>query len=198
MWPYCPLVACAMFVVSQMIVRNSTVLTIYVLRRIDQWMLEPNSSKRERTAPDTGSKSLHMRFMGLPETAKIEWGTRIASTFHACLVFPVVFYIVLIDPGELPQAPLRGPHDGVDFVMSLGVGYFFSDASVVMQHWLQPVAPVMIHHVLASVGFVFSAYQGFGRWICAALLLTEASNVRSLVACSFVDQHPASWVINGC
>ena len=78
-----------------------------------------------------------------------------------------------LDPA-LSSDPARGvpaPVNYVAYMFSVSMGYFIADLCMVLYFRLPPVAPIVIHHVLATFGFSFGngAYSqccwfGCGIW----------------------------------
>jgi len=107
---------------------------------------------------------------------RIEWQTRVVSSMHSCIVFPICLWVVLTD-NELAANPLFGRSWPVYYCFSIGIGYFGSDFIQVVYYGIPPVVPLVCHHVFASWGFfVAMSNIGGGAWFGAALLLTEAAN----------------------
>jgi len=106
---------------------------------------------------------------------KIEWQTRVASTVHGLIVFPICFYTILVD-NELSQNPVWGNSNPIRMCLPIGAGYFASDSVIVMTYQIPPVIPIMLHHVFAGYGFLL-VISDFGHaiWFATLLLCTEAT-----------------------
>jgi len=112
----------------------------------------------------------------LPDIEKIEWQTRIMSTIHALIIFPVVAYVLLTD-AEYNRDPIHGRNTLSDFGMCLSAGYFMADLSLVVRYRIPPVTPIVCHHVFAGWGFLLAISNlGAVRWFGTYLLLTEATS----------------------
>jgi len=108
---------------------------------------------------------------------KVEFQSRVASTVHAVIVFPIVAYVVLTDT-EYNNNPVFGRNEWSDIAMCFSIGYFLSDSVLVLKYWIPPVVPIMCHHIFAGWGFLLAiGAHGSGRWFGCYLLLTEATAI---------------------
>jgi len=111
----------------------------------------------------------------LPHIEKAEWQTRIVSTLHAVIVFPIAVYVVCFEH-EYRANPVFGKSDTAIIAFAMGVGYFFSDFVMVLFYRIPPMTPIILHHVFAGWGFLIAVGPlAQGAWYGVALLLTEAS-----------------------
>lgn len=114
-------------------------------------------------------------YRALPLIEKKEWQSRVVSTVHACIVFPICLWVLLTDD-EYHSNPVTGRSWWADFSMALGVGYFLSDTVLILRYRIPPIIPILCHHVFAGWAF----YNAIGtldcpRWFGTYLLLTEAT-----------------------
>jgi len=127
-------------------------------------------------------------YKSLPLVEQIEHQSRIVSTLHAALVFPIVFWVILTD-NEYHNDPINGRNAWSDISMAMGVGYFLSDFILVVKYQIPPVWPIVFHHVFAGFGFLIAIGQlGGARWFGCYLLLTEATT-------PFNNTH---WALHKC
>jgi len=114
-------------------------------------------------------------YKALPHIEQIEWQSRIVSTVHASIVFPLVVYILLSD-AEFSVNPATSRNPIGDFTMCLSVGYFLSDLILILRHRIPPLLPLILHHVFAGWAFIMAiGPKGGARWFGTYLLLTEAT-----------------------
>jgi len=120
--------------------------------------------------------SRHTFYGKLPLLEQIEFQSRVVSTMHGTTVFPMVLYVLLTD-AEYHADPVHGKSDISNVAMAFGVGYFFSDFILIVRYNIQPLWPIICHHVFAGWGFLIAiGDHGGGRWFGTYLLLTEATS----------------------
>eukprot|EP01116_Phalansterium_solitarium_P023120 TRINITY_DN793_c0_g5_i1.p1 TRINITY_DN793_c0_g5~~TRINITY_DN793_c0_g5_i1.p1 ORF type:complete len:282 (-),score=95.54 TRINITY_DN793_c0_g5_i1:197-1042(-) len=111
----------------------------------------------------------------LSEQDKIEWQTRIASTLHALVAFSIAAYLVLFDQ-KFNADPVNYRQPWGVIVMAIGVGYFAADFVLIVRYNIQPLAPIIAHHVFAGWGFLAGVSEmGKCLWFGVYLLITEGS-----------------------
>jgi len=117
------------------------------------------------------SGSLHLR---------VEVLTRIVSSLHAAVITPVAIYATFFDDALASDAVLGAPApiNYAALMFAFSTGYFVADLVMVAWSALPPVAPIVLHHVLAGVGlgsacgpYMQMAYFALG------LLCTEFTTV---------------------
>jgi len=90
-------------------------------------------------------------------------------------VFPICLYIIATDD-KLASDAVWADNAWSKFCFALGVGYFTSDAFVVMRYRIEPIIPIMCHHVFAGYGFLVCISEyGKATWYPTLLLCTEAT-----------------------
>jgi len=105
----------------------------------------------------------------------VEWQTRVVSSLHAAIVFPICFWIIITD-NILALNPAFGTHPGSLFCCATAAGYFAADFTYVIWYKIAPMTPIILHHLFAGWAFLggVSSY-GQGLWFATLLLLTEAT-----------------------
>jgi len=107
---------------------------------------------------------------------QIEWQTRVVSTVHAGVAFSICFYIWLTsDHSNFDM--ISGKTSLSHFCFVFGIGYFLSDFTVVLGNRLEPMVPILLHHLFASWAFFTCVSEhGQGAYLGTIFLLTEATN----------------------
>eukprot|EP01114_Cavostelium_apophysatum_P008192 TRINITY_DN2051_c0_g1_i2.p1 TRINITY_DN2051_c0_g1~~TRINITY_DN2051_c0_g1_i2.p1 ORF type:complete len:293 (+),score=26.62 TRINITY_DN2051_c0_g1_i2:104-982(+) len=135
----------------------------------------------------------------LPLIEQKEWQSRIVSTIHAVVVFPIVLWVCLTDY-DYHADPVNGRSEWSDFAMCLGVGYFLSDFILIMIYNIPPLWPIVCHHVFAGWGFLLAVSSvGASRWFGCYMLLTEATTPFNnthwaLVKSGMKDSKITKWI----
>jgi len=114
-------------------------------------------------------------YLGLSLVDQKEMQSRVASTLHSVIVFPICFCVVVFDL-EFFNNPVRGSNDWCLIAMAIGVGYFLSDSILILKYNIPPIVPIMAHHIFAGWGFLGAIGSiGQSRWFPTYMLLTEAT-----------------------
>eukprot|EP01118_Nematostelium_gracile_P000620 TRINITY_DN10671_c0_g1_i1.p1 TRINITY_DN10671_c0_g1~~TRINITY_DN10671_c0_g1_i1.p1 ORF type:complete len:267 (+),score=36.97 TRINITY_DN10671_c0_g1_i1:116-916(+) len=106
---------------------------------------------------------------------KIEWQTRVASTAHGLIVFPICLWVLLSDE-EVWSDPVYGKSKWINFCGAIAVGYFWCDIITIIKHKIQPLWPIIIHHCVASWGIILAVSDiGGATYFGGLIFLYEAT-----------------------
>ena len=108
------------------------------------------------------------------EAERIEFASRVVSTIHALFQVPIMTYTLLTDPAtwEDPQAY----HPISEMCMAVSAGYFISDLILIVRYKMEPMVPLIFHHLLTLSSGAIAITANQGGWYAAALFLNEATN----------------------
>ncbi|ETE71145.1 Transmembrane protein 56-B, partial [Ophiophagus hannah] len=121
------------------------------------------------------SSRLTSGFNNLDQKKKIEWNTRIVSTFHALVVEIFCVYILLYDEATNADR-VWGDPSTVQINVAITVGYLTSDLLLIIWHW-KAIGDVFFvtHHVLALFAYYFVLDRGILAYFANFRLLAELS-----------------------
>jgi hypothetical protein len=128
----------------------------------------------------------------LPKVEQMEWQTRVVSTIHAVVVFPLCVWLAFFVP-EFRENPIFGDHPLASFCFAFDVGYcfqfkrkiklihyryFFCDLLIILKYKIPPLAPIVCHHLFAGYGLLMCLV---GIKITSIKFLTESQLSELLV-----------------
>ncbi|XP_072500172.1 TLC domain-containing protein 4 [Notamacropus eugenii] len=115
-------------------------------------------------------------FNKLSTQKKIEWNSRIASTFHSLLVGSLCLYILFFDEATIAD-PLWGEPSLVQVNLAIVSGYLLSDILLILLYW-KVIGDkfFIIHHSAALYAYYFVLTQGLLAYFGNFRLLAEFSN----------------------
>jgi len=110
---------------------------------------------------------------------RIEWNTRVASTIHALVIFPMAAYTIYWYYPAITDNILHVSAMGT-MTISLSIGYFLADLCFVLyagpMGQMSNTLGTIIHHIVASICFFVGAFQRCGHIFILMFLVTEVSN----------------------
>uniref|UniRef100_A0ACB8F397 Transmembrane protein 56-B n=2 Tax=Sphaerodactylus townsendi TaxID=933632 RepID=A0ACB8F397_9SAUR len=121
------------------------------------------------------SARLTCGFNNLDQNKKIEWNSRTVSTFHALVVGPFCFYILLYD--EAVNADhVWGDPSLVKLNLAITTGYLISDLLLIIFYW-KAIGDIffVIHHLLGLYAYYFVLDRGLLAYFANFRLLAEFS-----------------------
>jgi len=127
-----------------------------------------------------------------------DWCTRITSTAHALLTAQAGYRVVVLGEGGLHASPFHGYSTFVKVYSCVSVGYFLSDAVVIVRHFRTLATPAqnamfIVHHLSGAVGYMIcvstSTYLYFGMFRLMSELSTPFVSLHCLMT-GGADQEP--------
>ncbi|XP_028919351.1 TLC domain-containing protein 4 [Ornithorhynchus anatinus] len=121
------------------------------------------------------SRKLTPSFDNLNQKRKIEWNSRIVSTFHALVVGFFCLYILVFDEPTKAD-PLWGDPSVVKLNIAITSGYLISDLLLLIFYW-KAIGDkfYVLHHVAALYAYYFVLVQGKLAYMGNFRLLAEFS-----------------------
>ncbi|XP_068919483.1 TLC domain-containing protein 4 [Petaurus breviceps papuanus] len=115
-------------------------------------------------------------FIKLSTQKKIEWNSRIVSTFHSLLVGSLCLYILFFDEATIAD-PLWGEPSLVQVNLAIVSGYLLSDMLLILFYW-KVIGDkfFIIHHSAALYAYYFVLTRGLLAYFGNFRLLAEFSN----------------------
>lgn len=111
----------------------------------------------------------------LTDFQKIEWNSRVVSTFHALLVGVVCLYLLWYDDA-VNADPIWGDPTRIKLNVGLAAGYLFSDLLLLLWYW-QAVGDMyfIIHHLTALYAYYYVLGEGMLPYFANFRLIAEFS-----------------------
>ncbi|XP_036091056.1 TLC domain-containing protein 4 isoform X2 [Rousettus aegyptiacus] len=154
---------------------------------------------------DWFSAKVSTGFNSLSSRKKIEWNSRVGSTYHSLVVGVIGLYLFFFDEATITD-PLWGDSWLVKLNVAISSGYLISDLLILILYWkVIGDKYFIIHHCTALCAFFFILKNDVLEYVGNFRLLAELSspfvNQRSAHDSAILSVTPArhvesSWIIS--